>query len=189
MRNGQDFVGVVTRINDSGNPVVRVPAGHDRAIENHGWKVIVKASEVSDNDPTNLLAKEMRILNSPEALELFGTPTPEGQRARNCAIALASADQLTTDGRKYLGDLFDKAVAGKAEANIESIDKLGSRELVDVRMKNDNFTFFFMLEVHRDGDNKVNGIKLFNEHIPVEAFKDVAKFLRELSKEAPQNSD
>lgn len=172
-------------MNEAGNPVVTVPAGHDRAIENHGWKVIVKADDVNPDDSADLLAKEMRILNSPEALRNFGTPTAEGQRARNCAISLSSVNSLTAEGHDYLHGLFHRCLAGKAVAKIESIDRLGSRELIDIKMTDGQFPFFMMLEIFRDGENKVLGIELLNRNLPVENFKDIAKFLRELSKEAP----
>jgi hypothetical protein len=185
VRNGQNFVGVVTGISKNGNPIVKVPAGHDQAIESHGWKVVVKASEVDSNDPVNLLRNEMRILNSPEALATFGQPTPEGQRARNCAIALASVEQITPDGRAYFSDLFDRAVAGKAVAKVESIDKLGSRELIDLKITDGPMTFYVMVEVFRDGDDKVVGVRMLQENLPVEVLKDFAGFLRNLAKEAP----
>lgn len=189
VRNGQNYVGVVTGISDSGNPIVKIPAGHDQAIESHGWKVIVKASEVDENDPAQLLKQEMRILNSPEALAIFGQPTPEGQRARNCAIALASVEHVTHDGHAYFKDLFDRTFAGKAVAKVESIDKLGSRELIDLKITDGPMTFFVMVEVFRDGDGKVNGVRMLQENLPVETLKDFAGFLRNLAKEAPQKSE
>lgn len=188
VRNGQNYVGVVTGISESGNPIVKVPAGYDQAIESHGWKVIVKASEVNANDPAELLRHEMRILNSSEALAIFGQPTPEGQRARNCAIALSSVEHLTKDGREYFDDLFKRTVAGKAVAKVESIDKLGSRELIDLKITDGPMTFFVMVEVFKDGDGKVHGVRMLQENLPVEVLKDFAGFLRQLAKEAPESS-
>lgn len=190
MKNDQGFVGVVTRINEeTGNPVIKIPAGHDQAINNAGWQVIVKAGEVDTDDPMSILKNEMKILNSSEALRRFGTPTPEGQRARNAKIALCSVEDLTEVGKKFLKQKFDDAIAGKAVAKIQSIDKLGSRELMELKLGDDNeFPFFVLLEVFRDSNDKVQGIELFNHRLPVDTFKDIAKFLRDLAKEGPEKS-
>lgn len=181
---------MVIRINETtGNPIIKVPAGHDQAINNAGWQVIVKASEVDTKDPMSILKNEMKILNSPEALKRFGTPTPEGQRARNAKIALCSVDDLTEVGKKFLKQKFDDAVAGKAVAKIQSIDKIGSRELIELKLgDSDDFPFFVLLEVRKNSEGKVVGIELFNDRFPVDVFKDLAKFLRDLAKEGPDQS-
>lgn len=190
VKNDQGFVGVVVRINEkTDNPVVKIPAGHDQAINNIGWQVIVKASEVDVNDPMSILKNEMRILNSSEALVRFGTPTPEGQRARNAKIALCSVENLTEVGKKFLKQKFDNAIAGKAVAKIQSIDKIGSRELIELKLGDDEeFPFFVLLEVFKDNEDKVHAIEIFNDRLHVETFKDIAKFLKDLAKEGPDKS-
>ncbi len=181
---------MVTRISEeTGNPIIKVPAGHDQSINNTGWRVIVKASEVDSSDPMSVLKNEMKILNSSEALMRFATPTAEGQRARNAKIALCSVQNLTKVGREFLQEKFDNAVAGKAVAKIQSIDKIGSRELIELKLGSDeDFPFFVLLEVHRNSDDKVQGIELFNQRLPVDTFKDIAKFLVDLAKQGPEKS-
>ena len=187
VRSADGVVGVVTYVDDNGKATVRVPSG--RKTTAGGWKIIVCANEVNSNDPADLLQKEMRILNSHEALVQFATPTPEGQRARKSAIALASVSDLTEEGRKLVTDRFMDAVHGKAVAKILGVEKLGSVEFVDLKVgEKEEFPFYVMMEVHRDGDNKVRSIRILNERLPSELFNDLAKFLKELAKEMPEKA-
>jgi hypothetical protein len=176
-------VGVVTEITESGKAKVHIPRGSE-GVNLEGWQIIVKAEEVDEKDPMNLLKNEMRILNTPEALRLFGTPTPEGEITRTNKICLCSTNQLTEEGRKFIKQKFNDAVYGRAVAKVISVDKLGQTDLVALRLgDNEEFPFTIALEIMRDGDGKPELIRMLNEILPVEFLADFAKFLTKLAKE------
>lgn len=126
----------------------------------------------------------MRILNSPESLKLFATPTPEGQASRKNKICLCSVNQLTDIGKLFIKEKLQKAIQGKSVAKIISIDKMGQTDLVAVRLgDNEEFPFTIAVEIHRDGEGKPQVIRLLNDIMPVEFLKDFGKFLSDLSKE------
>lgn len=185
VRNKEGRVGQIVAVSENNKATVKVPStGHE--VSNEGWQVIVKANEVNKDDPVDVLMKELRILNSPEALMRFATPTPEGQAARNNKIVLCSVQDLTQAGHKFVEERLYSAIAGKVSAKIQSVDKLGSRELVVVRMgDDDDFPISTMLEIRKNKDGKVDAISMFDSFLPVEAFKDFAKFLNSLAKQAP----
>ena len=127
----------------------------------------------------------MRILNSPEALKNFATPTAEGQAARTNKICLCSVENLTDAGRDLVMDRLHSAVAGKATAKVLGVEKIGQMDLVVVKLgDNDDFPFTVAVEIERDGEGQPRLIRVLNSTLPVEFLDDFAKFLRDLGKEA-----
>ncbi len=182
VRNNDGVVGQIISVKD-GKPIVKVPRT-GAEVSNEGWKVIVRANEVNKDDSVDVLQKELRILNSPEALMKFATPTAEGQRARKNKIALCCVDDLTDFGYKLVKDRFINAVKGKATAKVIGVDKLGQMDFVAVQLGDEkDFPFTVMLEIIRDGDGVPMRIRLLNSDLPVEFLKDFAKFLTDLAKE------
>lgn len=187
VRNSEGIVGVVTEV--SKNKVkISIPRGSDSVTKND-FRVIVKADDVDNEDSINLLQNEMRILNSPEALKLFATPTPEGQSSRKNKICLCSVDQLTDYGKDFIMDTFIDAIHGKVTAKVISVDKVGQVDLVAVRLgDNEEFPFTIAVEIHRDGDGSPQIIRMLNEALPVEILPDFAEFLDNLAKERKSES-
>lgn len=189
VRNKEGRVGQIVSVDGHGKATVKVPSTGQK-VNNEGWQVIVRASEVNKNDPADILQKELRILNSPEALMKFATPTPEGQAARKNKIALCSVQDLTRAGHKFVQERLYGAIAGKVSSKVQSVDKLGSRELVVVRMGDDDeFPISTMLEIRKNKDGKVDAISMFDSFLPAEVFRDFAKFLNNLAKQAPSKSE
>lgn len=184
VRNKDGIVGVV-KSSEDGKVKIAIPRGKE-GVSQEGWQVIVKASEVDPEDSTNLLHNEMRILNSPEALKLFATPTPEGQAARKNKICLCSADQLTKVGQEFIQEKIEDILAGKTVAKVLSVDKLGQRDLVVVRLgdANEEFPFSTAVEIERDQEGSPVFIRMLNDFLPANILKDFGKFLTDLGKES-----
>jgi hypothetical protein len=126
----------------------------------------------------------MRILNSPEALKRFATPTAEGQRNRKPIVAFASVNDLTEAGHNFIMERFQNAIIGKTQAKVLGIDKLGSVDFVTLKLgDNEDFPFTIMMDIARDAENKPVQVRILNSSLPVEILKDFAKFLGQIAKE------
>lgn len=99
----------------------------------------------------------------------------------------ASLNETEEDLKKKINDAVEKiklAIAGKLSAKLHSAQKVGSVEMMELKIGDDEqYPYFVMMEVARDSEGGVRGIKLWNESLPGEVLADFAKFLSGLAKE------
>jgi hypothetical protein len=94
-------------------------------------------------------------------------------------------DMLTDEGKIYLNEQVIAAICGKVEAKLLGVEKLASRELLELRIgenKDDEFPMRIFVEVAKDSEDKTTAVRFLNEALPVSVLKDFADFLKSLTK-------
>jgi hypothetical protein len=69
---------------------------------------------------------------------------------------------------------------GQVKCEYLGTTKVGQRDYVIVKLGDKEYPFEVMLEVFRDGEEKVQSIKIWNESLPSDILKDFADFLKKL---------
>ena len=180
VRNQDGIVGVITGFTADGKPQVKIPRGTE-GVSQSGWRVIVKASEVDFNKPESILYNELKILDTPEALKKFATPTDSGQSNRNLQVCLCSSENLTEEGKQFFNSKFLESLE-KSTAKVLSVDKIGSLERIALKIEGESdYPYYMDCEVSRDGEGNIIYVRLFNEYLDKNMLKDVGKFLSSLS--------
>ena len=155
-------------------------------------------------DPNNSVLKmELELLDTPEKIKSFATPTAEQQEDRDSVILTASFTKVGDRVVKMDGDFVDPRVEkadqlipveanslfenGKflgMKAKIIETKKLGSTETIALMMEPDGeegFSYGLWMDVIRDGEGSLGSVKMLDTYIPAEFMKDFAGFLSQLS--------
>lgn len=159
--------------------------------------------EANLTDPSNAILKmELELLDTPDKLAAFATPTSEQQEARKNVILTATFQKIGDKVVKMEGDFVDPKVEkankmipatanflyedGKflgMKAKIKEVVKLSTRERIVIEMESDNddgFVFGLWMDIHRDSDGAIRNIEMLDNYVPAEFIKDFAGFLTAL---------
>lgn len=159
-------------------------------------------------DPNNSVLKlELSLLNTPEKLRNFATPTAEQQENRENTILTASFVEVEGRVVKMDGDFQDLVVGPKAfellpdrvdsvfspdgrflgmKARIVDTRKLSQTETIALVMEPDDSeegegpSFGLFMDVLRDSEGTVRELRMLDTFVPAVFLKDFATFLEKL---------
>lgn len=177
------------------NAHLDAPAGGDYLVESNL------------TDPNNAVLKmELALLDTPEKLKSFATPTPEQQEDRKQTVLTASFTQIGDKVVKFDGDFADPKIeeADKLlpkisnsmftedgrflgmKARILEEKKLGTTETLALVMEPDDspegegFSFGLFMDIMRDAEGTVREVRMLDSFVPAQFLKDFGGFLQAL---------
>ncbi|MCK5610126.1 CHRD domain-containing protein [Candidatus Pacearchaeota archaeon] len=156
--------------------------------------------EANLTDSSNAILKmELELLDSPEKLAAFATPTAAQQEARKNVILTATFQKVGDKVIKMDGDFTDPEVI-KADkilptianslfedgkflgmtAKIKEVINRGTTERIVLMMESEDegsFTFGLWMDIMRDAEGAIREVMILDNFVPAEFLQDFAGFL------------